>query len=206
MIHITIERECGSGGTQIAKELSERCGIPCYGTEIPEKVSEALNMPVSQVYASEENVTGSFLYSLYMLSQSQNGNSQMLSDTGRIFVEEQQIIQDFAKQGSAIFLGHCACEALKDFADVIKVFIHADKASKYDRIITEYNIPENEVEHFEKKHNKRRSSYYSANTHNKWNDYRCYDIVLDSSKLGVSGCVNILEGLLKAGNKNGRTS
>lgn len=32
--YITIEREYGSGGTRIARKLSEVCGVPCYGQEI----------------------------------------------------------------------------------------------------------------------------------------------------------------------------
>lgn len=37
-IYITIEREYGSGGTQIARKLSAITGVPCYGREILEKV------------------------------------------------------------------------------------------------------------------------------------------------------------------------
>ena len=38
--YITIEREYGSGGTKIARKLSEVCGIPCYGREILEAVAK----------------------------------------------------------------------------------------------------------------------------------------------------------------------
>ena len=41
--YITIEREFGSGGTKIARCLSESTGIPCYGKEILENASKKLN-------------------------------------------------------------------------------------------------------------------------------------------------------------------
>ena len=38
--YITIEREYGSGGTEIARRVAEECGIPCYGKEILEFVAK----------------------------------------------------------------------------------------------------------------------------------------------------------------------
>lgn len=38
--YITIEREYGSGGTKIARRLSEISGVPCYGHEILEAVAK----------------------------------------------------------------------------------------------------------------------------------------------------------------------
>lgn len=196
MRFITIEREYGSGGTQIARELGERVHIPCYGEEILTEAAKNMNVSVEQMRDYEETATGSFLYSIYMLSQSRTANSNMLSNDGKIFVEEQNVIGRFAILGSSIFLGHCASEALKESEDVIKVFIHADKASKHRRILEEYGIRESQVVSVEKKNNKRRANYYRANTGKQWDDFRDYDVVLDSSRLGIQGCVDMLAGLM----------
>lgn len=196
MRFITIEREYGSGGTQIARELGERVHIPCYGEEILTEAAKNMNVSVEQMRDYEETATGSFLYSIYMLSQSRTANSNMLSNDGKIFVEEQNVIGQFAILGSSIFLGHCASEALKESEDVIKVFIHADKASKHRRILEEYGIRESQVVSVEKKNNKRRANYYRANTGKQWDDFRDYDVVLDSSRLGIQGCVDMLAGLM----------
>ena len=40
--YITIEREYGSGGTKIARTLSEVSGVPCYGEEILEAVNDKI--------------------------------------------------------------------------------------------------------------------------------------------------------------------
>ena len=197
MKYITIEREYGSGGTLIGKELAERCQIPCYGQEILERASERLQISVDEIRKYEEKVTNSVLYSLYMLCQTQSMSGEMLSSDGKVFVEEQNAIKEFASQGSAIFMGHCASEALKDYENVIRVFIHADSQTKKERIIADYGISEANVSAAEKKNNKRRASYYSANTQKKWNDLHNYDIVLDSSKLGIDGCVNLLAGIFR---------
>ena len=81
--YITIEREYGSGGTEIAHRLAKACGIPCYGMEILEAVSKEWNVPIDRIEKYEENSTGSFLYSMYALSRSGGGESDLLSLEGR---------------------------------------------------------------------------------------------------------------------------
>ena len=77
--YITIEREYGSGGTKIARRLAEVCGIGCYGTEILEAVSQKNHIPVESIQHYEETVSGSFLYTLFVMSQTQSGDPDMLT-------------------------------------------------------------------------------------------------------------------------------
>ena len=99
--------------------------------------------------------------------------------------------------GPAIFLGHCASDALKGQKGVVKVFIHSENEKEIkSRIIKDYEIPPEEVETTRKYYNKKRAGYYRANTGNDWTDMRKYDLVLDSSRLGIEGCVDVLKGLL----------
>ena len=44
--YVTIEREYGSAGTEIATKLAKECGIPCYGKEILEELSRKAGMSV----------------------------------------------------------------------------------------------------------------------------------------------------------------
>ena len=52
--YITIEREYGSGGTKIARRLSEISGVPCYGHEILEAVAKKQGIPVERINQYEE--------------------------------------------------------------------------------------------------------------------------------------------------------
>lgn len=196
--YITIEREYGSGGTRIAEELSAKTGIPCYGREILEKVSEEKNIPIKNIEKYEEKATNSILYSVYLMSQTTAGSSNMLTPEGHIYLAEQEVIQKFARNGSAIFLGHCASEALKEYKGVVKVFIRcSDETVKTRRIVDTYKIPLAETEVVRRKFDKKRSNYYSINTEKKWRDFNEYDVVLDSAGIGIEGCVKVLKGLLE---------
>lgn len=195
--YITIEREYGSGGTKIARQLADACGISCYGKEILEEVSMTRNISVDEIKQYEESVTNSFLYSIFMMSKAQNGDADMVTKEGHVHVAEQEAIRRLSENGPAVFLGHCASEALKNKNGVIKVFIHcSDTEAKKRRIITDYGIEETKVESTKKRFDKRRANYYYANTTDKWDDFTKYDLVLDSAKLGIDGCVDVLKGLM----------
>ncbi|MGM9607638.1 MAG: AAA family ATPase [Oscillospiraceae bacterium] len=195
--YITIEREYGSGGTKIARRLAEETGVACYGREILEAVSRKQNISVDEIDHYEETVSNSFLYSIFVMGKAAAGESDMLSREGHIFVAEQREIQLFARRGRAIFLGHCASEALKGQEQVVRVFIRCtDEAQKKARIMEDYGIPETAVESTQKRFDKRRANYYYANTGRRWDDFKNYDMVLDSAVLGVDGCVAALKGLL----------
>lgn len=194
--YITIEREYGSGGTKIARKLSEACGVPCYGQEILEAAAKKQGIPVERINQYEEKATGSVLYTMFVMSRVQTGNPDMLTAEGKVFLDEQLEIRRLATEGPAIFLGHCACDALKDQGGVVKVFIHSENEEEVrERITKDYGIAPEDVESTRRYFNKKREGYFRANTGNDWSNLKNYDVVLDSSKLGIEGCVNVLKGL-----------
>ena len=195
--YITIEREYGSGGTKIARTLSEVSGVPCYGEEILEAVAKKQGIPVERINQYEEKATGSVLYTMFVMSRMQTGDPDMLTVEGKVFLDEQLEIRRLAMEGPAIFLGHCASDALRDQRNVAKVFIHSeDEEEVKKRVIEDYGIAPGEVESVRRHYNKKRAGYFRANTGNDWKDLKNYDVVLDSAKLGIEGCVNVLKGLL----------
>ncbi len=189
--YVVIEREYGSGGTEIGRLLSEKTGIPCYGSEIQKAVSEKMNIPVSEIEKYEESVTNSLLYSLYAISKMNTDTDNILSREDRIFVEQQRLIKEYAMRGPAIFVGRCAESALPQ-GEALSVFIHADKEFRTERAVNEYGIDKNSAAYIMVRFDKKRRSYYSANTGKKWTDRSNYHIVLDSGKLGLAACAEII--------------
>lgn len=196
--YITIEREYGSGGTKIARRLSEVSGVPCYGREILEAVAKKQGIPVERINQYEEKATGSLIYSMFVMSRVPTGDPNMLTKEGKVFLDEQLEIRRLAMEGPSIFLGHCASDALRDQKGVIKVFIHSENEEEVkNRIAKDYGIAPGDVESTRRFYNKKRAGYFRANTGNEWKDLKNYDVVLDSAKLGIEGCVNILKGIFE---------
>lgn len=111
--YLTIEREYGSGGTKIARRLAEESGLPCYGAEILESVSQSIHVPVEQIQKYEESVSNSFLYTLFMMSRADADKSDMLNREGHIYVAEQDEIRRLANQSRGYLFGSLCVRGLK---------------------------------------------------------------------------------------------
>ena len=194
--YITIEREYGSGGTEIARKLAAQTGVACYGREILEQVSRDNDIPIDQIERYEESISGSFLYSVFVMSKAASGDTDMLTAEGYIYVAEQAVIRHMANHGPSVFLGHCASEALKDYDGVIKVYIRCSDEAAVKARIEGYGIESDKAEAQKRKFDKKRANYYYANTLKKWEDLKNYDLVLDSGTLGIDGCVSVLAALI----------
>lgn len=195
--YVAIEREYGSGGTGIGKQLAQSCGMAYYGAEILEEVARKLNTTTDRIEQYEESSTGSLLYSLIMMGRMESGNGNFLAGEDYIYLQEETVIRDLAMGGPAVFMGHCAAKALDNHPRVLKVFIYGDPADKKRRTVEEYGISADEAEAVMRKFDRKRSNYYYSNTRQRWTDFRNYHLVLDSSRLGTDGCLEVLKNILR---------
>jgi cytidylate kinase len=54
------------------------------------------------------------------------------------------------------------------------------------------NLTENKAKDLIAKQDKQRASYYNYYTSKKWGDSTSYNLSLDSSKIGIDGCVDMI--------------
>ncbi len=190
--YAVIEREYGSGGTEIGRRVSVLGGIPSYGSEILERVSENLHIDVGRIQQYEEKATNSFLYSIYLMGRIDDGSRDSLSREEQIYLEEQKVIRELSEMGPCVFVGRCAVNAFEDRKDVLKVFIRADRGLRVKRAVESYGIETSEADGVVHRFDRKRSSYYSANTGKNWHDAENYHLVLDSGKLGLESCAGLI--------------
>lgn len=195
--YIAIEREYGSGGSIAARRLAQSCGMACYGREILERAGQNLHIPVSQLERYEESTTNSFLYCVNLMSRAQTADPDLLMREGHLFVAEHQAVRELASGGRAVFIGHCASQALAGCPGVLRVFIKADPDDRRRRAVEEYGIAPEEAENTLRRFDKKRAGYYGINTAKKWRDVQNYDMILDSSTLGIDGCVAAMSALIR---------
>ena len=161
--YITIEREYGSGATEIGKRLMEKTGIRCYGGEILELAAKRMRKTVEQVLILEEKNLDSINYTLSMIDSAVNGKNEV-PDHIKLHTIENDIIRELADEGPAVFIGHCAGHALKDRDDVLNVYIHGSKSFNKFRAIEKYHISPTEVDKIMKKIDRRRANFYNTTT------------------------------------------
>lgn len=183
---ITIARGYGSGGRTIGKILSEKLGIPFYDRELLYMASEESGINLELFGKLDEKVHKGFFdpptrkYSGELIPPESN---DFVSDEN-LFNYQAKIIRDLAEKQSCIIVGRCADFILRDMDNVVDAFVWAPVTECIKNVMALEPISEKEAEKKIKKINKHRSEYYRYYTCREWDDYRNYELCLDSSRLG----------------------
>lgn len=183
---ITISREFGSGGRTIGKKVAEQLGIPCYDAELIHKLSQESGFAESYIQEAGEYTPGNYLSSVF--------TNRAFGPTNEDILWELQcrVISDLAEKGPCVIVGRCADYILKDKADCLNVFIHADMAFRAKRIVQEYGEREDSPEQRLKDKDKRRAAYHRFYTNMKWGRSQNYHLAMDSGVLGIDQCVKTI--------------
>ncbi len=196
-IIITIGREYGSGGRTIGKTLAAELGYSFYNREIIEMAAKKTGMSEDTFEKVDETAASSLLYSIATGAYTFNNfiSPQVnLPLNDKLFIVQSEIIKGIAAKECAVIVGRCADYILKDSSNiVINIFIHAPSKDRKQRAIKEYGIDPNKADAYVGKMDKKRRSYYNYYTGNHWSESSNYDLCLDSSKLGIEGCVKVIE-------------
>ncbi len=192
----TIGRELGSGGYTVAKLLSERLGIKLYDKELLTQAAKDSGFCEEILENHDEKPTSSFLYSLVMDTYSGgNYSSAPFLDmplNHKVFLAQFDTIKKIAERESCVIVGRCADYALASHPDCLNIFVHADMDDRIKRISIREDITENKAKDMIQKRDKQRASYYNYYTCKKWGDARSYDMTLNTSKIPLEECVDLI--------------
>lgn len=192
---ITIGRQYGSGGREIGQKLAEAFNIPYYDKEILKVAAKESGMSKELFQNFDEKPTTSFLYSLVMdpYALGYNMNNFELPLNHKVFLAAFDAIKSIADKGPCVIVGRCADYALQDYDNVINVFISGETDDKLKRIVENYGVPEDKAKDIMIKTDKQRASYYNYYTSKKWGELKSYDLVINTSVLGVDGAVELIK-------------
>ena len=183
---ITISREFGSGGRTIGKMVAERLGIPCYDAELIQKLAEKSGFAESYIQEAGEYTPHGFLALAFSNRAQGPTNEDILWDL------QHRVITELAEKGPCVIVGRCADYILREKADCLKVFIHADMAFRAERIVKVYGEREQSPQQRLRDKDKRRAAYHRFYTDMKWGHAQNYHITLDSGVLGIDRCAEIV--------------
>lgn len=191
---ITIGRQYGSGGKEIGKKVAEKLGIQCYDSRLIQMAAEEANLDAEKLAHVDEKRANPFLFSVSYENLA-SGSGYLLPMNDTLFNIQSDIIRKLAAQESCIFIGRCADTVLENFPNVYSVFIRAEWECRIKRIVKLHTVGEKEAASICKKMDKQRSLYYNYFTDKKWSDPSNYDMVLNSSYLGIDHCVDAIASL-----------
>lgn len=188
---ITISRQFGCGAHEIATKLSEKLSIPYYDKEILKRAAKDSGFDERLFVFYDEKPTGSFLFNI-----SADGYTTV-TDTGitledKIFQYQFDTIRKLAEEGSSIIIGRCSDYVLRDFPNLLKIFLHANNDFRRERVINQYGISEKSAAKEIKTTDKKRARFHNFYSEYKWGDACNYDLSIDVSRIGIDDTVELI--------------
>ena len=189
---ITISREYGAGGSSVAKELSERLGLPWYDNDFVKITASESGYSEEEILEEGEEISewGRFLDSIL------NNSAAYTSSHDAIFEAQKKTMLELA-QSPCIIVGRCGNIILKESGiPSFDIFLYADKSIRIERSKQLVDKTGDALIKYVEKRDSLRENYYKAYTKENMAKAQDYNICLDTGVISYSACVDIIAGLL----------
>ena len=191
---ITIGRQHGSGGHDIARALAQKLAISCYDKEIVDEAARSAKLCREVIDNYDEKRVAPFISGEPHFFGVQEGFRLNMQVAAAQF----DAIRSLADRGDAIFVGRCADYVLREREDLLRVFIMGSLPKRIETVMARYSLREEQARKLIREVDKDRASFYRYYTDQTWGDAVNYDLCINSDRLGVDGAVEVIVGCLKA--------
>jgi cytidylate kinase len=137
---VTIEREYGSGGGEIAQRVAKELGWPLWDERLTEEIARLAECPKEVVRDREERndpfyarLFKSFLRGSY--EGSLNAYRLKAVDSESILKFTERVVTKVAQGGNAVIVGRGAQHFLRDRPDALRLFLYAPREAKVRRLV-----------------------------------------------------------------------
>ncbi|MBE7089896.1 MAG: MATE family efflux transporter [Clostridiales bacterium] len=177
---ITISREHGTNGKQIGKVVAERLNIPYYYKEMTALAAQESGLDKNFISDINANAPA-ILHSLYLSTDV----------VQQAITAQDQIIKKIADNGSCVIVGRAADYVLREYDNVVKIFIHAPEDYKVKTVMNVYGDSEEDAIRNVKRSDTARASYYKNISGEKWGKTENYDLCIDAS-IGIDASAELI--------------
>ncbi len=191
---ITIGRQHGSSGREIARTLAAELGYACFDKEIVDHAANDSEFSKEIFDSYDEKRVSPYIVSTPHYMSMHDGfrlNMQVAS-------AQFDTIRAIADRDNCIIVGRCADYILRSRENLLKVFIMADRDYRIQELCKRKEITEAQAKKLLKEVDKDRSSYYKYYTDQIWGEAENYNICIDSGTVGIQGAVNVIRAYMDA--------
>ena len=192
---ITIGRQFGSGGRYVGRMLAEKLGIPFYDKELLSEAAKQSGICEEIFEDHDEKPTRSLLFNLVTGMQVHGDAGSYYMDmplNHKIFLAQFDAIRSIADKGPCVIIGRCGDYILREYDNLFRVFIHANKEARIKRILSKGLCDEKKVSDFITKRDKQRANYYNFYSNKRWDDLSNYHLTIDSSEFDIDEVAEII--------------
>ncbi len=203
MAIVTISRQYGSGGSEVAERVARALGWQLYDNAVVDSVAARLGMTPAEVSAREERVPtlGERFASAMSLAAPEaliTGEYAVIPPSeDRIVAVTQRVMEEAVQAGPAVIVGRGAQCLLATRSDALHVFCYAPLES-----LTEYAMKTLELKPDEARRkvidmNARREEYVKRHWRREWRDLANYHLCVNTAWLGIDGAAELVTRMAK---------
>ena len=173
LLIIAISREHGTNGKEIARQVAKKLKLEFFDKE--EIKQYALSHSLVSVTDEDE------MYNYYL---SLDANKEAI-------IKQAETIKMIANDKSCVIVGRAADYILKDYPNLVKIFLYASLDYRISKVKEIYEDNDSQAKKYIKKSDKSRSSYYEIISNQQWGNKEYYDLCLNC-EMGNEKVVKII--------------
>ena len=184
---ITINRECGSGGRDIARRMGEILGLKVYDKAILEAICEKYKLDKEEILRIKSKKLNLWddlcqFYRQFDTMDDSYLTEHKKSTSRELYYAESQIMRNLAEQESCIIVGRAGFHILKDNPDAIHIFLIADRDVRIRKVAEREGLDEKAADKFINDVDSARESFTKNFAGVSRYDAHNYDIVINVSR------------------------
>ncbi|MGC1684114.1 MAG: cytidylate kinase-like family protein [Candidatus Acidiferrales bacterium] len=198
---ITIEREYGSGGGEIAQSLASQLGWKLWDQQLTEEIARLANCPKAVVEVREER-TDPLYYRLFKsflrgsYEGSLNAHKLNVVDSESILKITERVVQHAAKSGNSVIVGRGSQHFLRNRPDTLRVFLYAPRENKVRRLLAR-GKSEEEAQQLVDTVDGERHDFIKKYFHVEWPDRSVYHTMINTA-IGDGAVVQMILDFMNA--------
>jgi cytidylate kinase len=203
---ITISRQYGAGGSEVAARVSRALGWRVVDNELVERVAALAGLTAEDVAQREERVS-TFIERLartvvgatreLAVPPAAGGTAPTLSEADLVRVTE-RVVEEAAAQGRVVLVGRAAPAVLARERDAIHVKVVAPRDWRIRAVAERLAIPPEEAASLTDETDRMRARYHRQHYQRDWSDPANYHLVLNTAALGLDGAAEVVVGRARA--------
>ena len=200
---ITINRECGSGGGEIAQLLGKKLGVKVYGRKILDRVAQQFDLSVENIERIKAQRTTWWddfcrFYQQFGAASSSSSNNTLPEATPlSVYHAEARLLRELAAQESCIIIGRAGFHVFHNEPNAVHILIIADDDARIDRIARKQNLSKEEAEKVIKDIDNRRDTFVKSVTDKSRLDAHNYDLVINITGMKPEQVTEFLAGIIR---------
>jgi cytidylate kinase len=195
---VTVSRQYGSGGSEVAERVANALGWKLYDNAVVEAVAARLRLTPAEVSAREERVPSLVerMASAMALGVPEVmpvvGDMAAVPSEERMVMVTRRVIEESVEAGPAVLVGRGAQCMLARRSDALHVYCYAPEEDLIRYVIENLDIPPAEAPKKVADMNHQREAYVRLHWKRNWRDVANYDLCVNTASLGVDGAARLV--------------